>query len=59
MTKEVTKELKDGAELKPCPYCGGEVEIGKKIRSGWIGGLYYDAWEIYCVSCGAEGESLL
>lgn len=36
------------AELKPCPFCGGEVELFENNNA------FLGRWYIFCPKCGIE-----
>jgi Lar family restriction alleviation protein len=41
------------AELKPCPFCGGEAELHHKIEPLCIDAYSY----VYCTKCGVTTEA--
>ena len=42
-------------ELKPCPFCGGEVTIESVYTHHGMDGSYKN-WHIYCTRCGIGYE---
>ena len=43
------------AELKQCPFCGGEA--GTRVSDECHGhGFYLKAFYVYCKKCGSRGE---
>lgn len=42
-------------KLKPCPFCGGEAEVGQVEHSAGMDG-YFTNWFIRCQKCGANIE---
>ena len=42
------------AELKPCPFCGGEAELKKYMCSLGNDGYYV----VECKICGAKGKAI-
>ena len=43
------------AELKPCPFCGGEARLDKEnVCFGH--GERHDKYFVECISCGARGK---
>lgn len=43
------------AELKPCPFCGGEATLCKK-KECFGHGEYHNNYFVKCDSCGAKGK---
>lgn len=44
-----------GAELKPCPFCGGQAELrmASEILSCY-GSVSIGGWKVGCTECGIE-----